>query len=127
MPLLLLPRLENSFVPFEFVEQDREVPLLQVACFIACVQDLGLRIKVHSADWEEHRLSIFIFLDEIRLRGLVIIVTIVVIWIASPDLLQLVVEPLTQQYIVVLEGTWYDRVEIKVTIHISRHKTIMSL
>ena len=48
-------------------------------------------------------------------------------WVASPDLLQLVVEPLTQQYIVVLEGTWYDGVEIKVTIHISRHKTIMRL
>ena len=54
MPLLFLPRLENSFVPFEFVKQDREIPLLQVARFITGVKNLGLRVEVHSANWEEH-------------------------------------------------------------------------
>ena len=54
-----------------------------------------------------------------------IIVTVIRVWVSGSDLLLLVVEALSQQYVVVFEWAWHNCVEVKVAIHVSRDKTVV--
>ena len=114
-PLLLLISLMDFLVSLKFVEQNGQVPLLEVASFVTRVQDVGLRVEVHAADREEYRFSVFIIRLEVSLRFMVVI--IIIVRVARPDLLQLVMEPLPDE-VIILKWTGNDSVEVKVAIHV---------
>jgi len=106
----------DLLVSLQFVEQDSQVPLLEVASFVTRVQDVGLRVEVHAADREEYRFSVFILRLEVSLRFMVVII-IIIVRVARPDLLQLVMEPLPDE-VIILKWTGNDSVEVKVAIHV---------
>lgn len=54
MSFLFLTSFEDFFVSLELVEENCQVPLLQISRLISSVQCLGFRVEIHTTNGEEH-------------------------------------------------------------------------
>ena len=97
-----------GLIDLQLLKHGAQVPLLQITCLIASVQNLSLWIEVHTPDREEH--------------GLLIRANLVR---RVPDLLLFIVKDLPAEQVVFVRAG-HDSIEVKIAVHVSRNDTVVA-